>query len=224
MSSQHREQSVRSGALDAERAAQPERPRRKWGQPRPLSIVWLTLVWMMLWGSFDLLGVVGGVIVALVATVLLPMPPLDLQMRVRPWAVVVLAAVFVKDLVLASWDITVMLLRGRIPTGAVIRVRLRSHSDFFLVTTAGMVSLVPGTVVVDAHRLTGTLYLHVLDVQGEDDLQLAHDNALAQEERLLRAFGTDSILVDAGYRPGARASAGRVDARTGEILDEGSGS
>lgn len=221
MSSQHIEQSGHtepSGALGAERAADPLR-RRRWGQPRPLSIIWLTAVWMMLWGSFDLLGIVGGVIIALIATVLLPMPPLDLQMKLRPWALVVLVAVFVKDLVLASWDIILMLLRGRIPTGAVIRVRLRSHSDFFLVTTAGLVSLVPGTVVVDAHRLTGTLYLHVLDVKDENDLQIAHDNALAQEERLLRAFATNAMLVDSGYLPGARTSAGRVDARTGELLD-----
>lgn len=210
------------GPAEPEFPSSSEPRRRRWGRPGPFSVLWLTVVWMMLWGSFDLLGIVGGLLIALVATVLFPLPRLRPQVRLRPWGIVLLVAMFVRDLVWASLQVSWMLVRGRVPRGAVIRVRLRSHSDAFLVSTAGMVSLVPGTVVVDAHRLTGTLYLHVLDVRDESDLQRAHREALAQEERLLRAFATDAMLVDAGYLPGSTRSAGRVDARTGEILTEGS--
>ncbi len=62
---------------------------------------------------------------------------------------------------------------GHTPRSAIIRVQLRSHSDLYLTQTAELVSLVPGTIVVEARRATSTLYLHVLDAVSDDDLASA---------------------------------------------------
>ena len=43
-------------------------------------------------------------------------------------------------------------------------MQLRSQSDLFLTVTAQLCSLVPGSIVVEAHRLSGLLYIHVFDV------------------------------------------------------------
>ena len=94
----------------------------------------------------------------------LPMPTIDFHGRVRPLGLLRLVVHFVRDLVVASLQVAWLALNGRRPRSAVIRVRLRSHSDLYLTLTAQLCSLVPGSVVVEAHRHDGVLYVHLLDV------------------------------------------------------------
>ncbi|MGC5627604.1 Na+/H+ antiporter subunit E [Georgenia sp. Z1344] len=175
-------------------------------------VVWLTVVWVLLWGDLSVGNVVAGFALGMFVTILMPMPRATGRTTVRPLAVVVLVAVFVKEVLRASWQIVVLTVRGRAPRGAVIRVQLRSHSDLILTATGGMCSLVPGSLVVEAMRLSGMLYMHILDVDISGGLEQAHIDVLAQEERLLRAFATDDQLVDAGFRPGWSRRAGRLPA------------
>ena len=63
-----------------------------------------------------------------------------------------------------------------------IEVDLRTHSDFVLTIVAEIVSLVPGSLVVEARRATDTLFLHALDARdtaGVDKMrkQVSHSNA-----------------------------------------------
>ncbi|MCL2091101.1 MAG: Na+/H+ antiporter subunit E [Micrococcales bacterium] len=167
------------------------------------SVVWLAVVWVALWGQVSVGNVLVGMVVGILVTMLLRMTPIDFHGRLRPWGLVRLISRFAVDLVRGSLEVAVIALRiGYVPTGAVIGVRLRSHSDLYLTLTAELCSLVPGTVVVDAHRLTGTLYLHVLDVTHgrgvSDGLEVARSQVLAQEERVLRALASDAELVEAG--------------------------
>jgi multicomponent Na+:H+ antiporter subunit E len=64
--------------------------------------------------------------------------------------------------------------------------------------TGELCSLVPGSLVVEAHRLTGVLYLHVLDVAQSGGIEAARQSVLDQEERVLRAFASDAELARAG--------------------------
>ncbi|MDO5724098.1 MAG: Na+/H+ antiporter subunit E [Flaviflexus sp.] len=167
-------------------------------------LIWLTIVWMLLWGEVSTGNVLAGFGLALLITTITPLPFTTFDGRFRPRALAGLVAHFALDIIQASWQISTFVLRGKIPRGAVIRVQTRSHSDIFLTATAGMVSLVPGSVAVEAHRTTGTLYIHVFDVELAGGLAAAHAAALRQEERILRAFASHDQLVDAGYVPGWR--------------------
>lgn len=71
--------------------------------------------------------------------------------------------------------------------------------------------MVPGSIVIDAHRMTGMMYVHVFDVSGEDGLQKAHDTVIEQEERILRALASDQVLIEAGYVPSGSMRAGRLE-------------
>ena len=118
-------------------------------------------------------------------------------MRLRGLAVLV--GRFVVDVIRASAEVSAIALRPRYtPRGAVIGVQLRSHSDLYLTLTAELCSLVPGSLVVEAHRLTGMLYLHVLDVRASGGIEAARQSVLDQEERVLRAFASDEELLAAG--------------------------
>ncbi|UNX54672.1 Na+/H+ antiporter subunit E [Georgenia sp. TF02-10] len=180
-------------------------PRTSWGM-----LAWLTIVWVLLWGEITWANVMLGLVVALVVTTVMPLPRLPFDGRFRPWGVVRLAARFAYDVVVASLQISWMTLRRRQPTGAVIRVQLRSHSDTYLTMTAGMTSLVPGSIVVEAHRLLGMLYIHIFDLDLAGGLDQAHHTVLAQEERILRALASREELLEAGFVPGSSPRAGRL--------------
>jgi len=102
------------------------------------------------------------------------------------------------DIVVASVQVAAIAVRRRPPRSAVLRIRLRSHSDVVLTLTAELVSVVPGSIVVEAHRLTGTLYVHVLDVDMAGGIESARRHVLAQEERVLRALAARAELEEAG--------------------------
>jgi multicomponent Na+:H+ antiporter subunit E len=165
------------------------------------TLVWLTVVWVLLWGEVSVGNVLAGLVVALVVSLATPLPPIAAGSRLRPVACARLVARFAVDVVVASFQVGVQAFRPRPPLSAVIGVRLRSASDLYLTLTAELCSLVPGSIVVEAHRLTGTLYLHVLDVGGPDGIEAARRRVLEQEERVLRAFASDAQLAAAGLGP-----------------------
>ncbi|WP_137295099.1 Na+/H+ antiporter subunit E [Nocardioides dongxiaopingii] len=163
-----------------------ERARRHVQWPM---VLWLTLVWWVLWGTWSAMSLVGGVLVATAALLLFPLPPLDLDVRVRPIGTLVLVGRFLVDVVTASLQVAWTVLRPpRDLRNALVRVPLRSESDLVLVMVAELVSLVPGTVVVEVHRSSFTLYLHVLDVREPADVEPVRERVWAQEARVLRAL------------------------------------
>ncbi len=165
-----------------------QRPSR-YRSLQPGMVVWLTLVWLLLWGDVSVLLVLGGALLAVVVLVVFPLPPLRLQVRVRPVAVVRLLVRFHRDIVAASWQVIKATFRRRPVTNAVIGVQLRTPSDVVLTVVGEMLSLVPGSVLVETERSTYTLYLHVFDVDDPDRAEAFRRTAWAQEERVVRAFG-----------------------------------
>ncbi|MCL2454121.1 MAG: Na+/H+ antiporter subunit E [Micrococcales bacterium] len=163
------------------------------------SALWLAAVWMLLWGDISVANALVGLVVGALVTLTLRMAPMDFHGKVRPLGLLRLLTRFAVDLVRGSFEVAMIALRfGYQPQGAVIGVRLRSHSDLYLTLTAELCTLVPGSVVIDAHRLTGTLYLHVLDVSHSGGLEAARQHVLDQEERVLRALASDAELAEAG--------------------------
>lgn len=191
------------------------RLRHQW-----LAVCWLALVWVLLWGDLSWGNVLGGLVVGLVVVVVLPLPSFDVHGRVRPLRVVVLAGRFVVDLVVASFQVAWFAVRsGREPRGAVVGVRLRNASDIYLTVTAELSSLVPGSLVMEVHRLTGMLYLHVLDLEWYGGADKVRADVLALEARVLRALASDAELDAAGLgraRPGTATTAGPAVHRPGK--------
>jgi len=155
---------------------------------QPFAVLWLTVVWLALWGTVTPLLVVGGVLVAVLVCLVFPLPPIDLAARVRPVALAALVGRFLVDVVRASIQVSGVVLRRRPVRNAVVAVDLESSSDFVLTLVAAMLSLVPGSVVVEARRSTHTLFLHVLDVPDREAVEGFRRDALDLEQRVLRAL------------------------------------
>lgn len=155
---------------------------------QPLAVLWLTLVWCTLWGTFTPMLVAGGVVVAVVVCLVFPLPALQPDVRVHPVKLLALLARFAADVLRASLEVTGVVLRRRPLRNAVIGVDLETTSDFVLTGVAALLSLVPGSVVVEVRRSTYTLFLHVLDVPDVAAAEAFRDEALAVERRFVAAF------------------------------------
>jgi multicomponent Na+:H+ antiporter subunit E len=172
-------------------------------------LVWLVVVWMLLWGTWSWANLLGGAVVALAVTTLLPLPPVVGGTRVRPVGLLVFLGHFLVDVVLSGALVAWQTVRPRgIGRSAIIEVQLRTDSDLLLTIVAETVTLVPGSLVMDMDRERRTLAIHVLHVQDEADVERRRASVLAEEERVVRAFGTATEI--AALRDPAAASGGRT--------------
>lgn len=186
-------------------------PRRRALRIRSWTAVWLAVAWALLWGNFAIGTLLVGLLVGLAVVAVLPMPAIDFHGRVHVRPLLSLVARFVADLTVASGQVAWQALDPRrTPRSAVLAVPLRSHSDLYLTLTAVLTSLVPGSVIVEAHRVSGTLYVHVLDVATSGGVEAARQHVLDLEARILRALASDEELAEAGLHRSRR------DARAGE--------
>ncbi|MBD2759939.1 Na+/H+ antiporter subunit E [Yimella sp. cx-573] len=164
---------------------------------RPAAVFTMAFFWMMLWGSITPVAFLGGVLLGWLVTVVFPLPPVHIPGRPRPWGVLVLGGALLRDLVVSSWHVSrlVWARHVRLRSG-IVRVDLLSDHDLYQVQVAELISLVPGTVVVEVVRNPRRLYLHVLDLADDNAIEDIRTMALTTERRVLNAFGTAAERQD----------------------------
>ena len=171
-------------------------------QRRPLSwrnAIVLTAMWLLLWGSVRPFTIVGGIITSYIIMFIFPLPSFDFRgkLRVRHFAIFVFR--FVLDLVVASFSVAWLAVRPQAPPkNSIIAVPLRSESDLILTITAEVISLIPGTVVVDASQEDHMLFLHVLGADTTMKVEATRRKMQEQEHRIVAAIGTDAELAKCG--------------------------
>lgn len=159
----------------------------------------LTIIWMMLWGELSLGAVVWGLAISLLIQVIFPLPDVPELESFRPLGFLRLVVVTLVGLAVSSFQVAAKVLAFWRPTrNAIIRVPLRSDSEFITAITAELVTLVPGSVAIDAGE--GWLLVHVFDASGEAGIDHARARVLTTEATVLRAFGTpaDRALLKEG--------------------------
>lgn len=160
------------------------------------SIGLMALVWLVLSREVSLQTIVGGLLTGWLVTVVFPLPPIRYYGHIHLWGITKMLAALVRDLTVAAVKLTVVALspRPRIQPG-IVRVDLRSHSDLFQVMVASLVSIVPGTLVLEVRRTRRLLYLHVFNLPDAAAVVATRNEALAVEQRVLHAFGSARELA-----------------------------
>ncbi|MGX6447777.1 Na+/H+ antiporter subunit E, partial [Patulibacter sp. S7RM1-6] len=165
----------------------------------PLTAAWLVVLWLLLWGRVSPGLVASGLVVALVATAAFPLPEIPVEGRPRPLATLVFLLRLAWDVARASVGVAALAFRrsGEAPT-AVIGVPLRTRSDLMLTLVGEVLSIVPGSIVVEIDRRGAVLYLHLIGVATREAVERERRSALATEARMIRAFGspTDREALD----------------------------
>lgn len=162
-----------------------------------LRIVGLAVVWVLFWGDLSPANVLSGLLLGLMVMLVFPLPPIEFHGRFRPIAYARLIADLLRDLIRSSVLVAAQAFRiGHRMRNAVIRVELRTRDDFYLTLTTELVSLVPGSLVLEARRTEGVIYLHVMDVRSDADLEQARRDVRDAEARVLRAFGSAEEIAE----------------------------
>lgn len=163
-------------------------------------LCWLVLVWILLWGTVSAANIVSGLAVALVVTLLLPLPVVPIEGKVHPLTLLRLIALVAYYLVLSSGQLAWLAIKpGPPPLSAVLRAHLDLKSDLVLALAVNIINLTPGTIVLEIDQARRMIYVHVIDVGSERAVNRFY-RQIEQIERLLVA----SFERDEDWRPAPR--------------------
>jgi multicomponent Na+:H+ antiporter subunit E len=156
-------------------------------------LVWLTLVWILLWGSASVANILSGLAIAVVITVLLPLPPVPVQGKVHPVSLLNLIVRVAWYLVVSSTQVAWLAIRpGPPPLNAVLRAKLDIKSDLVLALAVNIITLIPGSIVLEIDQRRRLIYAHVIDVGSESTVNQFYRQVKVVERLLVKAFERDS--------------------------------
>ncbi|WP_285240573.1 Na+/H+ antiporter subunit E [Pseudarthrobacter sp. MEB009] len=163
-------------------------------QELPL-LVWLVIVWGALWQDFSPGNLLFGALLAIAVARLFYLPPVELSGRFNVLQAIPFALSFLGKVVVASGQILYLaLVRGPKVTNAVVAVTLRSRQDLMVTAVGHVISLIPGSLVVEVDRSTSTLYLHAINISSPEAVENLKNEVRGIEAALIRIMGTPEEL------------------------------
>lgn len=173
-----------------------------WRYDVPL-VAGLTILWALLWGSWTPLTLLCGIVVALLVTQALPLPPVPLSARFSVPHFLWFLLVWSGLVVVASFRVAWVAFRPRgVRRSSISLVQLHTTSEMTFTLATLAISLVPGSYVADVDLRRRRLLLHVLDTERVEQVDAARREALGIETLVIRALGSAQDLSElAGPRP-----------------------
>lgn len=161
-------------------------------------VLWLALVWVLLWGTFTPLTILGGVLVAVLVTAVSRQAPATERLPVRPVRVLGLVGYLVYDLVVSGAEVSWQVLRyGRRACGAIMEVPLLAGSERVVAVLASALSLAPGAMALEIDHGRGVWYVYSLGPRNDTDVRKAWLRTMDMQRRVLATFGTLEELARA---------------------------
>jgi multicomponent Na+:H+ antiporter subunit E len=162
------------------------------------SLVWLTLVWVLLWGTFTAASVVGGVVVALLVMALFRLPLSPERLPLRPLPLLGLIGYVSYDLLASTVAVSWHVLRhGPRARAAVIALPLLSTSDRVVTVMANALTLSPGTMALQIDHDHDVWYVYALGPRDLAGVARARRRTLDMQRRVLAALGTPAEVAEA---------------------------
>lgn len=194
------------------------RPRSLTG--KSFNLLVLVAVWLLLQGEFSWGNLLAGTVLAVLVTLLFPMPAIPWPGRFHLRGTLRLIVVVTVDLAVASVSLAAFALNPRRqPSSGVVAVPLSSDADLYQVATGTVLSIVPGSVVVEARWRTRTLYMHIFDLS-DDDAASVRVEARRVELSILRAFGDRRDIAKASAELEGATDFARPEDRISRELEE----
>ncbi|GAB3597666.1 Na+/H+ antiporter subunit E [Microbacterium tumbae] len=154
-------------------------------------LAWLVVLWMLLWGQFTVLAFVTGLVVAIFVTRVFRLPTIELSGRINLWYGALFLVQFLFAVLRGALSVAIQVFDfRRQPGAAIMAVPLRYADDLMMTHVSVTSSLIPGSLIVEADRDRGILYLHVIGVHTAADVERQRQGVLRWERRLVRALGS----------------------------------
>ncbi|MBY3175505.1 Na+/H+ antiporter subunit E [Rhizobium leguminosarum] len=147
----------------------------------------LAIAWVAVTGSASLHNLVLGLLLGALALVIIRESFGGKGHIPRVLPVLSLAALFLKELSLSAWKVTVTVLSPdmKLKPG-IFAFPLTVTSDFEITLLANLITLTPGTLSVDVSLDRRTLYVHALDCSDPETTK--RDIANGFERKIMEAF------------------------------------
>ena len=132
---------------------------------RTFVLVWLTVVWIWLWGDISFANVAGGLAVAVLIVFTLPLPRVPVEGRLHPLSLLYLLAGV--DVLRAGVQRAGGVAGDQAGPAAAHRRAAGAAGDQVRSgarAADNMINLIPGTVVLEIDQSRRTMLVHVLDV------------------------------------------------------------
>lgn len=173
-----------------------------WGRVRadlwqklPL-LIWLVVVWGALWQDFSVGNLLFGALIALAVTQVFYLPPIELSGRFNVVRALLFLFWFLKQVTVASFQVLYWaIVKGPRIRNAVVAVPLRSPADLMMTGVGHILSLIPGSLVVEVDRGSATLYVHAMNVYTPEDVVSVREGIQDIEARLIKVMGTRAELA-----------------------------
>lgn len=157
---------------------------------RPLTVAWLTFMWILLMGQISWGNLVAGLGLSLLIVLALPLPPVPRSgNRVNWFKLVAFVAEWFFDLLVASAKVAwLSLRRAPQPRNAVLRVPMRLSNELVLYLATCAYNLQPGGAVTDIDLANREWTVHILDA--DSDAAIAREIASVQklERQMIAIF------------------------------------
>ena len=176
-----------------------------WRRPRLLRVAWLTLVLVLLWGRFSWADLLGGIVLAVAVLVLFPLPAISSRGGLRPLGLLRVVLDVARDLAVSRVQVAWQSVRPGPPLrSSIVAVTVGEDSELLMAVLVECLSLVPGSLVVEASAGRRTLWVHVLGVDDEAGIARFRRQAARLVDALVAA-GVDRVRVepDRAVRVGA---------------------
>jgi len=154
-------------------------------------LLWITVLWVFLWGNLSVANVASGLTVAVIVLAVARLPRTSSganRGRLAHLAALHFVGFFLYKLfeanIFLAWEIVTP--KNRINTG-IVEVPLRTESNVATMIVANVITLTPGSLVIEAVGSPPVLYVNVLHLH---DLDRVRRDLLRIEELSVRAFGS----------------------------------
>ncbi|MEK5147848.1 MAG: Na+/H+ antiporter subunit E [Psychrobacillus psychrotolerans] len=132
--------------------------------------VLIALTWMFLSVSFKPTTFIVGYLIGLLMLFMLRKSFSSRFYMDRLWAVVKLTSLFLKELVMSNFSVLKLIIQPTMPIRpAIFAMPTVLEQDWEITLLSSLITLTPGTVVIDISDDNKTLYIHSLDFEDIDE-------------------------------------------------------
>lgn len=176
-------------------AKRDRREERRKSRPSFILFIWIVIMWQLLWGEITWANVFGGIGVALLISIFVPMPRVPVSdIRVNWPAMIKLFATFFVDFIVASFTVAWLAVRRQDPPpSAVVEIPMRTRDDLTLASAIALINLQPGGLVIDIDNRRKTVTMHLLDGSSTGRIDKTIGQLARLERQVIRAFESRDI-------------------------------
>ncbi|MCZ8535205.1 Na+/H+ antiporter subunit E [Psychrobacillus psychrodurans] len=132
--------------------------------------VLIALTWMFLSVSFKPTTFIVGYLLGLLMLFMLRKSFSSRFYMDRVWAVIKLASLFLKELVMSNFSVLKLIVQPSMPIRpAIFAMTTVLEQDWEITLLSSLITLTPGTVVIDISDDNKTLFIHSIDFEDIDE-------------------------------------------------------